>query len=129
MSISLKPKTNYLLIFGALAVGLATFALLTSDFNRTKNTSAYAAPSVGLLETSGNKLIVHAKSDEPADEAFVYCLTQTSSSDTCAWDNADEFDLETPGDYYVFVKSLASGKISAPKLFTFAPIKPSNVKL
>ena len=127
---NIKPRTNYLLIIGALIVGLVTFAILASESNRPKPTSAADAPSVGLLETSGNKLIVHAKSsNKTTTETFVYCLTRESSANTCDWGNADEFDLTEAGDYYVYVKSIATDKISEPKLFTYEPIDISNVKL
>lgn len=126
----IKPRTNYLLIAGALIVGMTTFAILASERNRPKDTSASTAPSVGLLETSGSKLIVHAKSNDSAvTGSFVYCLVRVASPDTCEWSNADEFDISEAGDYYVYVKSIESDKISEPKLFTYEPIDTSNVKL
>lgn len=127
----IKPKTNYLIILGAIVVGLITFAVFMSERNHPKDTSASTAPTVGLLETVGNKLIVHAKSNAPkgTEETFVYCLTRQKSSDTCAWDNSDEFDLPEPGDYYVYVKSLTTEEISEPKLFTYEPIDSSKVKM
>ena len=127
----IKPHTKYLLIVGAIIVGLITFAIFASERNRAKDTSAFTAPTVGLLETSGNKLIVHAKSNakKGTEEAFVYCLSRQKSSDACNWDNSDEFDLPEAGDYYVYVKSLATEEISEPKLFTYEPIDPSKVNL
>ena len=126
----IKPRTNYLIIIGAIIVGLITFAVFMSERNRPHDSSASSAPSVGLLETSGNKLIVHAKSGEKGIiENFVYCLAKEESSNACDWNNADEFDLSEAGDYYVYVKSIESGKVSAPKLFTYEPIDTSNVKL
>lgn len=128
---NIQPKTHYLLIIGAVIVGVVTLAILTSNHNRPKDTSASTAPTVGLLENSGNKLIVHAKSNAPkgTEETFVYCLSRQKSPDTCKWDNSDEFDLPEAGDYYVYVKSLATAEVSEPKLFTYEPIDPSKVNL
>ena len=127
----IKSRTKYLLIIGAIVVGLITFAIFASERNRSKDTSASTAPTVGLLETSGNKLIVHAKSNAKKGtvETFVYCLSRQKSSDDCAWDNSDEFDLPEAGDYYVYVKSLTTEEISEPKLFTYELIDSSKVKM
>ena len=127
---NLKSKTNYFLITGVLILALASFLILKNGQNRPKDASAYATPSVGLLETSGSTLIVHAKSNEPGiKETFVYCLVREKSADHCVWDNADEFDLPEEGDYYIYVKSITSGKVSEPKLMTYERIDSSKVRI
>lgn len=126
----IQKNRNLFLVLGTAVLVFATFLIFNSRENRPKDTSAYAAPSVGLLETNGPKLIVHAKSNEDgAGETFVYCVMQTKNPDTCAWENYDEFELDAEGDYYIYVKSLASGKVSAPKLKTYKIIDRSNVRM
>lgn len=125
----LNNKTNLFIILGAVALGLFSFVFMAIKLRPSPSLAA-DAPSVGLLETSGDTLIVHAKSHASGTkETFVYCLSRQKSSDACEWDNSDEFTLSEAGDYYVYVKSLASGKISEPKLFTHAPVDSSQVKL
>lgn len=125
-----RKNTNLYILLGTFALALATFLVFNRAQNRVKPTSAYAAPSVGLLESNGAKLIIHAKSEEPGvEEQFVYCVTTAKSSDTCDWENYDEFELSEEGDYYVYVKSLTSGKISAPKLKTYRIVDYSNMKM
>lgn len=123
-------KNNLYIIIGTFAIVMTTFLIFNREQSRIKDTSAYATPSVGLLEVSGSRLIVHAKSEEAGViEQFVYCVTRTKDSDTCSWENYDEFELSEEGDYYIYVKSLASGKISAPKLMTHHIIDPTNIKM
>ena len=125
-----KNSQNLFILVGTFVLVLVTFLIFNRAENRPKNSSAYAAPSVGLLESNGAKLIVHAKSEEPdVEEQFVYCVTNTKNPDTCDWENSDEFELSEEGDYYIYVKSLASGKVSAPKLKTYKIIDYTNVKL
>ena len=123
-------QTNLFILLGSFVLVLATFLVFNAEGNRVKDSSAYAAPSVGLLETNGAKLIVHAKSEEPdVEEQFVYCVTREKDPASCSWENYDEFDLVEEGDYYIYVQSLASGKISAPKLKTYQIVDYSNIKL
>lgn len=125
----LKSKTNLFVALGAIVLGALTLVFISSKL-RPEDTSAFAGPSIKYLEVDRNQVIVHAKSNEPnTNEQFVYCMTTTKDSSNCRWDNSDEFKLEKEGDYYFFVKSLASGKISEPKLKTYQIVDYSNFKL
>ncbi|MBR3320298.1 hypothetical protein IKG20_03280 [Candidatus Saccharibacteria bacterium] len=116
----LKPKTSTFSFIGAGILGIIAVVIFASQIVKPKDTSAYTAPKIAYLETDGPHVIVHAKSAEPnIKEQFVYCVLSTEESNNCSWDNSDEFDLEEEGDYYFFVKSLASGKVSSSKLMTY----------
>lgn len=123
----LKSKTNLFIAFGAIVLVAASFASFAVKLY-PKDSSAYAVPAISYLETDGAKVIVHAKSGENS-ERFVYCLSSTNDSTACTWDNSDEFELGQEGDYYFFIKSLTSGKISEPKLKTYQIVDYSNFKL
>lgn len=126
----LANHTNHFAIFGALALVVATTWVFTRDGVRVKDSSAYAVPSVGLLEVNGGQLMIQAKSNEPdVEEQFVYCVSREQNPSTCSWENYDEFTLSAEGDYYIYVKSLASNKVSEPKLYTYKDTKNVKIKL
>ena len=123
-------QTNLFIILGSVVLTVVSVLIFTGELNRPKDSSAYAAPSVGLLETNDNKILIHAKSNEEgAEEQFIFCVNKEKNPETCVWENYDEFELDAEGDYYIYVKSLASGKVSAPKLKTYEIIDRSNVRM
>ena len=124
----LKSKTKTFLIAGSVVVGLLSFAILSNGF-RTGKSSAAPAPSISYLESDGSHIIVHAKNDKKDDGQLVYCVTTVDDAKDCEWDNADEFELESEGDYYFFVKSLSSGKISESKLKTYKIVDYSEFRM
>ena len=45
---------------------------------------------------------------------LVYCVSESTSSAGCKWENTREFDLEHDGTYYSFIKNLDNGTVSDP---------------
>ena len=117
-----KPKKNikepiiYAILAAIVLVGLI---IISSNVK-------VARPEVATPLLDGNLLTVNAAD---TDHEYVYCVTKTEDSATCQWENSREFALEEEGNYYLYVKGISSGLVSAPRPFAYQKVDYTNLRM
>lgn len=116
----LKKSTKELIFYSALAL------LVLGGLIYLSTNTKVARPVVGTLALDNNLLTFDATTD---NEEHVYCITRKPDFDTCTWENSREFTLEDAGVYYLYVKGIKTGLVSAPREFSYQKIDYTKLRI
>ncbi|MBQ3275093.1 hypothetical protein IJH46_01570 [Candidatus Saccharibacteria bacterium] len=134
MIVNKRQKNLIVILVSAFVAILIIFTAISLVLHSRKNFAKN--PTVFSLETDGSTLIVRAQTGFPEsaieqilNEQFVYCVQKVEGAENCEWENYDDFELDEETDYYIYVKSLTTEKISDVKKFTYKKIDFESLRI
>jgi hypothetical protein len=117
-----KPKSNIKepIIYAILAVAVLVGLIIISSGVKV------ARPEVATPSLNGNLLTINATD---TNNEYVYCVTKTEDASTCQWENSREFSLHDDGVYFLYVKSISTALVSAPRQFNFQKVDYTKLRM